>query len=184
MTNLSRVLLAIGLSACLHAAALCPAQAPIGASNPAPIPVTQDLVFQKLFSPTKLEVVFRSSVVNVTGLKAEIHIDGVRKNLVVDLAAKKVALEGWLGDSTASGIRAGVTEVESLPGLTLFMNPPFEYLQLNGQLIEDRISAQVQADIYRESGLVRNSQNTRKACLRELYSKFYRGWIVRIQKDE
>jgi hypothetical protein len=70
MTNLSRVLLFIEIPASLQEMVLHPAQAPIRASNSAPVPVPRDPVFQKLFSSTKPEVAFRSSVVNVTGLKA------------------------------------------------------------------------------------------------------------------
>jgi len=54
------------------------------------LPVTQAPMFQKLFSPTVIEVVFQSSVVNVIGLKAGIHIDGVRKNLVVTLPRRRL----------------------------------------------------------------------------------------------
>lgn len=179
MMLISRILLTLSFSnAPLVMAAIPP---PPEVHFLASAPVAQDPVFQKLFSPAKLEGVFQSSLVNVADFKVEIHINGVGKNLVADLVAKKVALDGRSNEAAAEGIRAGVSLVEDLGGLVMHENPPFEYLQLNQQVIEERISTAVQTEIYRESRLLGNIQNDRMACLRELYSRFYRGWIVRVQ---
>jgi len=179
MMLLSRILLTSSLlSAALTLAAIPP---PPEVHIPAAGPVAQDLVFQKVFSPAKLEGSFQSSLVNVADFKAEIHINGVGTNLIADLVMKKVVLDGRGKGPTPDGIRASVSLVESLDGLVMHENPPFEYLQLNQQLIEERASTTVQAEIYRESRLLGNIRDDRMSCLRELYSRFYRGWIVRVQ---
>lgn len=179
MVLLSRILLAFSLtSAALTLVAIPP---PPEVHIPVAGLVAQDPVFQKVFSPTKLEGAFQSSLVNVVDFKVEIHINGVAKNLIADLVKKTVVLDGRSNDSSAEGIRADVSLVEDLGGLVMHENPPFEYLQLNQQIIEERASSTVQTEIYRESGLLGNIQDDRMACLRELYSRFYRGWIVRVQ---
>lgn len=178
MMPLSRILLTFSiLNAAMTVVAIPP---PPEVHIPAAGPVAQDPVFQKLFGPTKLEGAFQSSVVKVVDFKVEIHINGVDQNLVADLVTKKVALDGR-GKESVEGIRAGVNPVEDLGGLIMHENPPFEYMQLNQQLIEDRVSTSVQTEIYRESQLLGNIRNDRMSCLRELYSRFYRGWIVRVQ---
>jgi hypothetical protein len=182
MMKLSRIALTLGFSIALQAMALLPP--PTEIQIPASTPAIQDPVFQKLFSTTKLEGVFQSSLVNVDGFKVEIHINGVGKNLIADLVTKKVALDGRSGEPAATGIRASVSVVEDLGGLVMHENPPFEYLQLNQQVIEDRASTSAQTEIYRESRLLGNIQSDRMACLRELYSRFYRGWMVRVQLGE
>lgn len=177
MTLFSRILLTLGISSTLLTAAIPP---PPEVHIPTAVPVNQDPVFQKLFSPAKLEGAFQSSLVKVADFKVEIHINGVGQNLVADLVTKKVVLDGR-GKESVEGIRAGVSLVEDLGGLIMHENPPFEYLQLNQNLIEDRVSTAVQTEIYRESRLLGNIRNDRMSCLRELYSRFYRGWIVRVQ---
>lgn len=179
MTLLSRILLPLTFSSAMLALAAIPP--PPAVHIPAAGPVVQDLIFQKLFSPAKLEGAFQSSLVNVADFKVEIHINGVGKNLVADLVTRKVVLDGRGNEPSADGIRAGVSLVEDLGGLVMQENPPFEYLQLNQQVIEERVSTAVQAEIYRESRLLGNIRDDRMACLRELYSRFYRGWIVRVQ---
>jgi len=179
MALLSRILLTLGLLSVTATAVAIPP--PPEVQIPTAGPVVQDSVFQKLFGPSKLEGTFQSNLVNVTDFKVEIHINGVGRNLVADLVTRKVALAGRGGESTSDGIRAGVSPVEDLGGLVMHENPPFEYLQLNQHLIEDRVSTAVQADIYRESRLLGNIRDDRMACLRELFSRFYRGWIVRVQ---
>lgn len=177
MTLLSRILLTLGISSTLLTATILP---PPEVHIPAASPVAQDPVFQKLFSPAKLEGAFQTSLVKVTDFKVEIHINGAGQNLVADLVTKKVVLDGR-GKESVEGIRADVSFVEDLGGLIMHENPPFEYLQLNQNLIEDRVSTAVQAEIYRESRLLGNIRDDRTACLRELYSRFYRGWIVKVQ---
>jgi hypothetical protein len=179
MMKLSRIVLTLGFSITLQA--MGPIPPPPEIQLPAPTSVPQDPVFQKLFSTAKLEGVFQSSLVNVADFKVEIHIKGVDKNLIADLVTKKVALAGRSNEPTADGIRAGVNLVEDLGGFVMYENPPFEYFQLNQQVIEERTSSVVQAEIYRESRMLGNIRNDRMACLRELYSRFYRGWIVKVQ---
>lgn len=179
MMLVSRILPTLSFPSALLAVAVIPP--PPEVHIPASSPVAQDTVFQKVFSPAKLEGAFQSSVVNVTDFKVEIHINGVGKNLVADLVTRKIALDGRGNEPAADGIRAGVSLVEDLGGLVMHENPPFEYLQLNQQVIEERASTTVQAEIYRESRLLGNIRDDRMTCLRELYSRFYRGWIVRVQ---
>lgn len=179
MTLLSRILLTLALSGTVQAVAAIPP--PPEVHIPAAGPVSQDPVFQRLFSPTKQEGIFQSSLVNVTNFRVEIHLNGISRNLIADLVTKKVALDGRTNEPGADGIRAGVSLVEDLGGLVMHENPPFEYLQLNQQLIEERASTTVQAEIYRESRLLGNIRDDRMSCLREIYSRFYRGWIVRVQ---
>ncbi|WP_243294488.1 hypothetical protein [Geothrix mesophila] len=179
MVKLSKIALTLGSSIALQAMVLIPP--PTEIQIPPATSAIQDPVFQKLFGTAKLEGVFQSSLVNVDGFKVAIHISGVEKTLIADLVTKKVALDGRSAEPAATGIRANVSGVEELGGLVMLENPPFEYLQLNQQVIEERASTAAQVEIYRESRLLGNIQNDRMACLRELYSWFYRGWIVRVQ---
>jgi hypothetical protein len=183
MRTMLRSLCALTVSVVGIAFAAHPQTVPISTSKGQLTSVTEDPLFQKLMGPSKQEEVFLAHLIEVKGLNIEIGLKGTKKRLVADLSSKTLTLSGLFRDDLTKGMLGDVRPADYQISKPLAVETPFDPFQLSERLIEDRPRASSQVHIYRESGLLGYGGVERDTCLKDIYQRFYRGWLVQIGKS-
>lgn len=145
--------------------------------------VTEDPLFKKLMGPSKQEEVFLAHLIEVKGLNIEIGLKGTKKKMVADLAAMTLTLNALFRDDLTKEMLGDVKPADFHLNIPSRGEIPFDPFQLSERLIENRARASSQVQIYRESGLLGFGGVERAACMKDIYERFYRGWVVQIGKN-
>lgn len=145
--------------------------------------VEADPVFRKVFSPDRIEKVFHTSLINLTGPYLELQLDGKLGKIQIDQAKMRAKRGG--GPSSNEPSDVSVTTGVCVPNLLdgSLREAPFSKLQLEGQILEERVSTSGLISVLSESGLFMRSGN-RRDCLSGIYLKYYSWTIIRVRSED